>query len=611
MILSQVLLGAILIILFSLVFANRLRADIAALTISVLLGLAQVAGIGMLDSAGNPASAVKAISGFGQPVVITLLSLFIITRLMEKSGITRWISRYLIRIGGNSEARLIALFAGVTALLSLFMNNLAAGALVLPSALDASRRTGIKPGKLLIPVAYGSLLGGAATYFTTANIVVSNLLTTASPPQPALNILDFTPTGGLIAAAGIAFMALFGRRLLPDRAPAAHSAAARPTGSELENAYQLIERLWEGQILPESVLIGKNLDRAALGERLGLAVPAVLRGSRLIFPVGPEVTFQPGDRLILIGREERVAPLQQEGVAVRKSETSYLTTLGLTLVEMITAPRSAAVGRSLKDLAFRRKTGFTAVALLREGRSYRTNVADFKLEMGDSLLVVGSPGQVELLRRGPDFIVLEPDTSDQPVEPGRALTSLAIIVGAVAASILGLPVYLSMLAAAVLIILLGLISPQEVYHAVEWQAIFLIAGMYSASLAMVQTGLAALIGDLVLRLVTPFGPLGLAAGAYLLTAALTQVMGGQVTALVTGPVAISAAISMGANPQAVAIATAMGCSVSFLTPMAHPVNMLMIAPANYTPGDFFRMGWPLTIISFFMLMIGLAVFWGM
>jgi di/tricarboxylate transporter len=152
---------------------------------------------------------------------------------------------------------------------------------------------------------------------------------------------------------------------------------------------------------------------------------------------------------------------------------------------------------------------------------------------------------------------------------------------------------------------------EEAYQSIEWQAVFLIAGMYAVSLAIVQTGTADMIGTALTGLVKPLGPLGIAAGAYLLTALLTQVMGGQVTALVTGPIMISAAISIGASPQAVAVATAIGCSASFLTPMAHPVNILMIGPANYKFTDFLRVGWSLSILCFLVLMLGMVVFWGM
>jgi di/tricarboxylate transporter len=319
-----------------------------------------------------------------------------------------------------------------------------------------------------------------------------------------------------------------------------------------------------------------------------------------------------GDRLLIVGRSERVSSLADQGITIEKTRADdHISPHGLMLIEVMPAPRSASEGKSLKDLNFRQRHGLTAIALWRKGRSYRTNVADFKLELGDSLLTIGTPDQLKWIRSSPGWIVLEPDPGDQPVQRKQALISVAVVLGAVAASIAGMPVYLAALAGAVLIVLTGLVAMEEAYRSVEWQAIFLVAGMYAVSIAMVQTGLAAEIGRGLLALVAPFGPLGLAAGAFLLTSLLTQVMGGQVAALVTGPIAISAAIGLQVNPQAIAVATAIGCSASFFTPLVHPVNMLMIAPANYTFGDFFRIGWRLSLLSFAMLLIGMALFWGL
>jgi di/tricarboxylate transporter len=432
---TQIILIAVVAIPLTLVMLNRLRLDVAALLMAVVLGGLQWLGLGLLGPANSPGDAIKSISGFSQPVVITLISLFILTSGLEKSGATRWLAQQILRIGGKSESRLIVLFATLTALLSLFMNNLAAGALALPSAMEAARRSGIRLSKLLIPVAYGSLLGGVATYFTTANIIVSDLLRIANPPQAPLHILDFTPTGGLIALVGILFLGLFGKRLLPDREPAIMN------------------------------------------------------------------------------------------------------------------------------------------------------------QMAD--------------KRSP----VEPGLNDAPVNRRQAFWTTLLTIAAITASIAGMPIYLAMLAAAVLTLSLKILPIAEAYQAVEWQAVFLIAGMYAVSLAMVQTGLAALLGNSMIVLTLPLGPLGLAAGAYLLTALLTQFMGGQVTALVTGPIAISAAISLGINPQAIAVATALGCSAAFLTPMAHPVNMLTVVPANYRFTDFIRIGALLTLISFGMLLVGLILFW--
>ncbi|MEP7285103.1 MAG: SLC13 family permease [Chloroflexota bacterium] len=606
----QLYLLVVLVVPLSLAVTNRLRVDVAALSIALALGILQFLGVGILGAPDTPGDAVKAISGLSQPVVVTLFSLFIVTRCLDKTGVTRWIARRVLAIGGKSESRLILLFSAATALLSLFMNNLAAGALLLPSAMDVARHTKINPSKLLIPVAYGSLLGGVATYFTTANIIASDLLTTANPPQAPLHILDFTPTGGLIALAGLAFLAIFGERLLPDRPPRPEQLIARRTGSELEEAYQIDERLWELRVLRRSPIVGKSLLETGIGEKLGLAIVAIWHGRQAIFAPPPDQIVRAGDILLVVGREERVTLLAQQGMRVGRDDgNGHASERGASFIEVVLSPRSKAEGRTLKELEFRKKFGFTAVALLRSGRSYRTDVADFKLSPGDSLLVVGSRQRLRMLQSNADFVVLESDLSDQPVNQRQALLAVGVIVAAITASVLGVPVYLAMLAAALVVVISGLISMEEAYHSMEWQAIFLIAGMYSVSLAMVRTGLASQIGDGVVNLVTPFGPLGLAAGIYVLTSLLTQVMGGQVTILVTGPIAISAALSLHTNPQAMVVAAAIGCSASFATPIAHPVNIMMIGPGNYTFGDFFRAGWALTLVCFVALLIGMVLFW--
>lgn len=209
---NQIILVLLIVIPLAFVLKNRLRMDTAALLMAASLGAMQAAGMGMIGPANTPEHALKAISGFSEPVVMTLLGLFIMIGALEKSGTTRWIARQLINLGGKSMSVLIGLFTGTTAMLSLIMNNLAAGALLLPAAMEVARRTGIKPSKLLIPVAFGSLLGGSATYFTTANIIMSDLLPIARPPQQSLEFLDFTPTGGLIMLAGIAFLTLADRK---------------------------------------------------------------------------------------------------------------------------------------------------------------------------------------------------------------------------------------------------------------------------------------------------------------------------------------------------------------------------------------------------------------
>ncbi|NPV75306.1 MAG: SLC13 family permease [Anaerolineae bacterium] len=608
----QMTLIAVVLIPLLLAALDKIRIDLAALAMAATLGLMQLAGFGILGPAGKPQEAIQAIAGFSQPTVITLISLFILTRGLEKTGVTRWVAQKITKAGGNSESRLIALFAGVTAVFSLVMNNLAAGALILPSALETSRRTGIRPSKLLMSVAYGSLLGGSATYFTTANIIVSDLLRIAKPPQAALNFLDFFPTGGLIAVSGILYLAFLGKKLLPDRTPGAFASFSNVTRDEMENYFQLGERLWEASVPPTSPLVGQTLAETCFGAQYGLVVAGLWHGNQTIIAPAAEQILSAGDRLLIVGREERVNQLAEQGlISEQHAHDSINVGQGGVLLEIIPSPHSTALGKTLKELDFRNQSGFTVVALRRKERSYRTNVGDIPLNFGDVLLLAGPAARLKMLQKHTDFFVLEPDAANLPVDGQKAFFILAILMAAITASILGVPTYLATLCGAVALMIAGGVSIEESYQSVEWQAVFLIAGMYAVSLAMVETGLAGLFSDSIIRLIAPFGPLGLVAGAYLLTALLTQGMGGQVTALVTGPITISAAISMGVNPQAVAVATAIGCSASFLTPMAHPVNILMIAPAGYRFKDFFHVGWPLTILSFLALLAGMKIFWGL
>lgn len=600
--------AAVILAPLLMVAAGRWRVDLAALFMIVCLGAAQFMGLGILGKTGVPADALRAISGFSQPVVVTLIGLFILTQALTSNGIMDWLGQRLGRMAADSQGRLIALFSGASALLSLLMNNVAVGALLLPSAIQAARKSHIRPSKLLIPIAFGTALGGMTTYFTTANIVISNLLSVADPPQPPLGVLSFVPAGGLALLGGMAYLSLAGPRLLPNRAPAPEQALARRGSDELEGLYALGDRLWEARVLTNSPYNGRTLKQARIGERFGLAVVAIWHGRHAILTPDAAETLRAGDMLLLVGREERIKQLSRLGLQIGR-EDQAISSLGVTLVELILAPHSAYVGKSVKELNFRRKYAFTVIALMRRDRSYRTDVGDISLEAGDSLLMIGPPERVRDLRIDPDVIILEPVATVRAIPKKRALASVLIFLVSIGLSILGAPVYLAVLAAAVVAILAGLIQIQEAYRSIEWQVIFFIAGMYAASLAMVNTGLAGLIGRLLLSALSGTGALGLAAVSFLLAAALAQLMGSQATAFVIGPIVISAALHLGANAQAVAVAAAMGCSASFLTPLAHPVNVLMMGPGNYRFGDFAPVGVGLLAVVFAAMLAGMILFW--
>jgi di/tricarboxylate transporter len=596
---QEITLIAIIITALVFIVSNRIRPDVAALL--VLLALA-ITGL---------VSSQEAVSGFSRTAVITLIGLFIITEALENTGVVQWLANRLREIGKGSEVRLIMLLMGAGASLSLVMNNVAAAAVLLPAAVQVGRDSGIRLSKLLIPLSYGTLVGGMATYFTTANIVVSGIL--QDQGQTSLGMLDFVPTGGLIALAGLAYMALIGRRLLPDRETIGHNLSPRTLSRNLYEAYHLEERLWEVRVPPGSRLVHTPISHSHIGEELGITILALWRGNRAILSPSPAEIIQANDYLLLLGRRERVDKLVDWGVLVGRENTyrNGRHDYSVDLSEVVIPPRSNAIGKTLKDLRFRNKFGMTSVALWREGNTHRTDVGVTPLQVGDALLMVGPASKIKNLALERDFIVLESSHIHRPPRPEKAAIAVLITAAVLFLAILDIiPLPLVMLAGGVAVVLGGCINMDEAYRAVEWRVVFLIAGMLPISTAMINTGLAARLGDALIHYLLPFGPLALIAGAFLFAVAVTQVIGGQVTSLIVGPIAIATALQVGISPQAMGVAVAIACSTAFLTPIAHPVNVLVMGPGAYTFGDFFKAGLGMTLVTFVVLLAGMVIFWG-
>ncbi len=591
-----ILVGVIAVTLVIIVF-DLLRADLTAILVLAVLPLTGLVTV------------QEAFSGFSRSVVITIIGLFIITQALEDSGVVAWIADRVRHVGAGSESRLILLFMGLGAALSLIMNNIAAGAVLLPAAVQVGRESDVAPSKLLIPLSFGTLVGGMATYFTTANIILSSIL--RDQGQPALGMTDFLPTGGVIVLASLAFMALIGRRLLPRRDSAVQSASPFLLSRRLTEMYQIQEQLWEVRVLPESRLVGQKLVESKIGEALGLTVVAIWRGHQAILNPEPQEVIQAGDYLVLLGWEDRVAARAGEGAVIGRAngngrERNYF----VDMAEVIIPPRSTVMGKSLADIGFRNKYHLTGVALWREGLSFRNNVGTIPLEPGDALLMVGAPEQIEALTNEPDFLVLESTHTARPPLPKKATWALAITGVVLVVSILEwVSTSEAMMMGVAAMALTGCINLDEAYRRISWRVIFLIAGMLPLSIAMIHSGLADRIGQGIVTLAAPYGPLALVGGLFVVTMLVTQVIGGQVAALIVGPVAVTAALQSGVNAQAVAVAVAIACSAAFLTPIAHPVNILMMGPGGYRPRDFLQIGAPLTVVVLAALLVGMRLFW--
>ncbi|MCU0495221.1 MAG: SLC13 family permease [Chloroflexaceae bacterium] len=539
-----------------LISSNRIAPDLVALMVLLALG---VSGVVTVE---------QALAGFSRPAVITIIGLFVITAALERTGVVQWLSERLAQLSGKTEGRMVMVFMGAGALLSLVMNNIAAGAVLLPAAVRVSSQAGVRPSKVLMPLAFGTLLGGMATYYTTANILLSSDLQSRTG-QP-LSLLDFVPTGGAID-----------------------------------------ERLWEVRVRPDSPLVGQALGSTRIGERLGVTVMAIWHGREARLAPTPDAVIEANDMLLVLGREERVVQLEDEGAILgRKSNNHFaVADQSVQLAEVIIGPRSPAVGQTLKDLRFRDKFRLTTVAIWRGTRSYRTDVGVMPLQAGDALLMVGTPDRVRALAREPGYI-LPRESLDTPVDRRKGGLAALVTLLVISISALGwVSTPEAMLIGMVALVLAGCIRMEEAYRAVEWRVIFLIAGMLPIGAALISTGLADRISDAFITMLAPMGALALIAGLYLFTVLVTQVIGGQVAALIVGPIALTAAVNANVNPAAVAVAVAIACSASFLTPIAHPVNLLMVTPGGYRFGDFVRVGFGLTLVCFVTLLLVMPLFW--
>ena len=584
----------IMVATLALIAFTRLRIDIIALLVLLMVALTELV----------PPSA--ALSGFSSSVVITIIGLLVITRGLEQTGVMQWVARQLGAYGRGSETKLIALVMSAGAAVSLLMNNVAAGAVLLPAVLQVARDSNVAASKLMIPLAFGVTVGGMATYFTTANILMSELLIAQS--LAGLGMLDFMPVGGMIVAAALLYMLLFGRRLLPDRASLTQSFHQ----DDLRAAYELAERMWLVRVLPGSRLAHQTVQESDINAELGLTVAAVWRGRETIaIPKSTQMIY-PADELLIVGREERLRQLLAWGIEVIEGGAQAVAgELPIEPIEIMIAPRSNAIGKTLSEMKLNRDAGLLAMALWRDGRSFHTDVRKMPLQVGDAILVVGQSSDIQNLSQNSNFILPAGEYSAQALESGKAPYAIGITAAVLTLAILNiLPTPIAMLAGAAAMALTRCLRMEQFYAAVDWRTIFLVAGMLPLSLAITESGLADRVGAFLELSLMNASPLLLFAIIALLTMLVVQVIGGQVTPLLVGPIAINAALQMGIDPRAMALAVAMACSLAFITPISHPVNILMMGPGGYKFSDFSKVGIGMTVVALLTMLLGLALVWG-
>ena len=592
-------IALVLLILFGsiVLFASeKIRVDLVALL--VLLALLAT---GLITSE-------EAFSGFSSPAVITVWAIYMVSASLTHTGIADYIGRYMGRIGGNGEGRLILVLMVTVGAMSAFMNNIGAAAVLLPVSIGLGKKAQIPVSKLLIPLAFGSLLGGITTLIgTPPNLLASDALAEAGF-QP-FSLFDYTPMGLIILVVGIAYMVLIGRHLLPGNERITHT---HEKSADLTREYHLRENLIELEILDESPLIGKTLVDTHLGEDYDFTVLGVSRDGRLRLGVLPNAHVQAGDVLITKGPHEDVPRLQKEIGVKELTETVRdrdLRTDEATLAEVIVSQKAHFIGQTLRQMDFRSRFGLTVLGIWREESPITEQIADVALHLGDSLLVQGRRDRIEALREDDSLLLLR-----EPEQPNRRLSkapiNLLIFVAMITLVATGAThISVAAVLGAVLSVLFGCMTMDEAYDSVQWKSVFLIAGMLPMGIAMETSGTAQFLADLIINSVGSYGGWAIMIGLFVLTTILTGFMSNAAAIVLVAPIAIQTAVALDADPRAFVMGVAIAASIAFVTPIGHQACVLVYGPGGYRFFDYAKVGLPLTILIWILMVVFLPVLW--
>ena len=582
----------LLIILAALILfaTEKLRVDVVALLVLITVGV-----LGLIPSE-------ELFSGFSNSAVITVWAVYMVSGGLFRTGVADAMGRAILKIAGNREAGLIGVIMLTVGVISAFMNNVGAVAMLMPAVVGISRQTKVPVSKMLIPLAFASLLGGAMTLIgTPANILAAGIL--AERGLQTFGFFEFTPMGVVVLTTGTLYMVLVGRHLLPVREGASGE-------DDIERIRDYVAKV---RVSGASPLNGKTLLESGLGKEYDFSVLAIERANGKQVPLHRDTEIKAGDLLIAeTPAAGLMAASRSLGLNIEVDYEPDINSLepgGVEVIEATLAPNSRIAGLSLREARFRDRYGFTALAISRAGEVFTKRLRDVPLQFGDALLLQGPGYRLEGLQAGDEFQVLEPDeletyrNAKAPIAVGALLLAIGLVIFA------GMEISLAMVIAAVIMILTGALTIEEAYESVDWRTVFLVAGMLPLGLAMQETGTARFLADIMLGAFGPYGPVATLAGIYLLAAMVTQPMSNAAAIVLIVPIALDTAAGLDANYKTFTMAVVIGAATSFLSPVGHKANVLVFGPGGYKFTDYARVGALLTVILLIVSMIFLPIIW--
>lgn len=549
-------------------------------------------------------------AGFGHPAVITVACVLVLSRALQVTGAVDILTRKLIPTG-RGPTLTIAVLSGMAALLSAFMNNVGALALLMPVAIQIARKQGLPPGRVLMPVAFGSILGGMTTMIgTPPNLIVSGFR--AEAKGTGFGMFDYTPVGLLVAGCGVLFVALVGWRLVPARERA--GVEGFDTGAYIT----------EARVAKDSKTIGKTLRQ--IGPELEAIDAQVVGMAREDFRVtipSPNRLIREGDILVLECEPDALAlAISSLGLVLEEANDKGRTgtasvdedekkseTEEIALIELTVRPETALVGRSAKDILLRTRYGINLLAMSRRGKRSIRRLRSVSVRAGDVLLMQGPPEAILGFASEYGCIPLAEREIRIP-EKRAAIASTLIMAVAVGGAAIGLlPAAISFAAGVLAIMAFRVMPLRNVFESIDWPVIVLLAALIPVAGTMETTGAADLVASSLIGSLATGNPIFALTMVLIITMTLSDFMNNAATAAVMCPIAISTATLFNANPDCFLMAVAIGASCAFLTPIGHQNNTLILGPGGFRFGDYWKLGLPLEILVIGISIPALLAFW--
>lgn len=568
---------AVALILF---VAEWFPADITAIIVMVLL---MITGLITPD---------EGMSGFSNSATTTVLAMFILSAGITRTGAVQIVSVWLQRWGRQKLSRQIVVLGVILAPISAFINNTAVVAVFLPIVEDWCRKQGMSPSKLLMPLSYITVLGGMITLIGTSTNIVASGMAEQLGYEP-FGLFQFTLLGLSTCAIGLIYLALVVPRLIPDRKPI--------QGTEVLQSYGLREYVSEIVIPPGSSLIGQTLASSQIQRRFDMDVLELIRNNERFPQPFADKSLQGGDILLVRGKRECLLSIKEEkGIRilpeVEFGSQDSLTTEEEGIAEVLILSNADLVGSTLKDIRFRQRYNATVLAIQRGEEVVRDRMGRVPLKFGDVLLLQG-PKQSLLGLQGNPGLIMANQQDIETFQYDKAWLSVAIVLGVIlVAAFDWMPILISAWVGVVLMIVSGCLKPGELYTAVRWDIIFLLAGLIPLGVAMDKSGASQWLADGLLAIGGNLSGFWILLMFYILTSIVTEILSNNACVVLMLPIAVKVAESLSLNPYAFMFAVTFAASNSFMTPIGYQTNTMVYGPGGYKFTDFLRVGGPLNLI---------------